>query len=328
MKTIHQLLFDKSDQIALLEQWKNCDAYGLTTKQFCEALMDNGTTTTKALGQQGRDAPARGLTFTDILQGWIPDMALCAIATAEKAGDRQAGLAAAINQLQGGQNIIANIIHALWFPFLLLLITGYIGVYVSDNILASVTVHGIGDTVNHWVSTYGLIIAITIIIIFIAIAFALPTLTGQQRDVLDNWPIFSLYKTATAASVLNTLGNLLACGLKLDDALAEMAQQRSTYIRDHIAKMRQQRIGQTNLGCVIDTGLLLPFELSTLKILGSHSDYAPLLLRSAENHQLNVKKRLTRMSNLLNKTGLLVVILLLGCLIGTAMSQLLSTVNV
>ncbi|KAB1512001.1 hypothetical protein [Photobacterium damselae] len=328
MKSFNQLLFFKNEQITLLEQWKNCDEYGLTTKQFCEALIENGTSATKEIGQAGRDAPAHGKHFTDVLMDWMPPMIVCAIATAEKAGDRQAGLDAAINQLQGGQNIIFNIVKALWFPFVLMIVTGALGLYVSDEILKSLTEkEGMGQTMNTIVSTYGLPIAIMLIALLIATALALPTLTGALRKNLDNLPIFSIYKTATAASVLNTLGNLLACGLKLDDALQAMGTNSVPYVRAHIELMRQQRIGQMNLGEIVDTGLILPFELGTLKILGGHAEYATLLLKSAHNHQTNVDKRLSRMSNSLNKIGLLLVISLLGGLIGTAISQLLSTVN-
>ncbi|TFZ62427.1 hypothetical protein E4T25_04320 [Photobacterium damselae subsp. piscicida] len=328
MKTFNQLLFFKDDQITLLEQWKNCDEYGLTTKQFCEALIENGTAASKEIGLAGKDAPAHGQHFTDVLTEWMPPMIVCAIATAEKAGDRQAGLEAAINQLQGGQNIILKIIQALWFPFVLLIVTGALGLYVSDEILKSLGGKGgMGQTMNTIVSTFGLPLAIFSIVLLIAIAFALPLLTGSLRQHLDSFPIFSLYKTATAASVLNTLGNLLACGLKLDDALQAIGSNSIPYVQAHIERMRQQRIGQMNLGKIIDTGLILPFELGTLKILGSHAQYATLLLKSARNHRVYVDKRLRLLSSTLNKIGLLLVILLLGGLIGTAIAQLLSTVN-
>lgn len=328
MKTLNQLLFWQNDQVTLLEQWKNCDEYGLTTKQFCDALIENGSDATKEIGKAGRDAPAQGLHLTDVLMDWLPPMIVVAIATAEKAGDRQAGLTAAINQLQGGQNIIWKITKAIWFPFVLLIVTGVLGLYVSDKILKSVTAkEGMGQTMNTIVATGGLPTAIFTVVLLIIIALALPTLTGQLRKTLDSWPLFSLYKTATAASLLNTLGNLLACGLKLDDALLAMKTNSVPYVQWHIDLMREQRIGQMNLGEIVDTGLILPFELGTLKILGGHAEYATLLQRSGINHQRNVDKRLLLLSSRLNKGGLLLVISLLGGLLGTAISQLLSTVN-
>ena len=184
MKTLNQLLFWQNDQVTLLEQWKNCDEYGLTTKQFCEALIENGTTATKEIGIAGRDAPARGQHFTDVLMDWLPPMIVCAITTAENAGDRQAGLTAAINQLQGGQNIILNIIKALWFPFTLLLVTGALGLYVSDEILKGITVkEGMGQTMNTIVSTYGIPLAIFSIGLLVITALALPSLTDRKSVV-------------------------------------------------------------------------------------------------------------------------------------------------
>ncbi|WP_305843095.1 hypothetical protein [Photobacterium leiognathi] len=328
MKTLNQLLFFKDDQITLLEQWKNCDEYGLTTKQFCEALIINGTAAYKGDWTSRTRCPRSRQTLHRCTNGLDAPMIVCAIATAEKAGDRQAGLDAAINQLQGGQNIILKIVQALWFPFVLMIVAGALGLYVSDEILKNLTEReGMGQTINTIVSTYGLPSAITLIVLLIATALALPTLTGVLRNKLDDLPIFSIYKTATAASVLNTLGNLLACGLKLDDALQAIGTNSVPYVRAHIELMRQQRIGQMNLGDVVDTGLILPFELGTLKILGKHAEYATLLLKSAHHHRTNVDKRLSRMSSSLNKIGLILVISLLGGLIGTAISQLFPQVN-
>ena len=328
MKSLNQLLFTQADQVTLLEQWQNCDEYGLTTRQFCEALIANGSDAAKEIGQAGLDAPAKGQHFTDILMDWYPHYIVNAITTSEQVGNRQAGLIAAIKQLQGGQNIVLNIMKSLWFPFILLFVTGGIGLYVSDEILKSVTVKGgMGQTMNDIVATYGIPIAFCAIGLLILIAFTLPTLTGQLRQWLDSWPIFSLYRTATAASLMSTLSNLLACGLKLDAALHAIEHHASPYLRSHIIKMREQRIGQMNLGNVLDTGLILPFELGTLKILGGHADFSSLLIKTANAHQIYVDKRLARMSAILPKIGLLLVIALLAGLVGTAINQLLTSVN-
>ncbi|PSU42839.1 hypothetical protein C9J12_28675 [Photobacterium frigidiphilum] len=328
MKSLTQLLFSQQDQITLLAQWKHCDEYGLSTRQFCDALIENGTSTTKEIGQAGKDAPTRGEHFTDVLMDWYPPHIVNAIAFAEQAGDRQAGLTAGINQLQGGQNIMLSIIKLLWFPFALMIVAGGLGLYVSDSILDSMKEKGgIGQTLNDIVSTYGIAIALGLLLFIFLITLALPTLTGPLRRHLDSLPVFAVYKIATAASVLNTLGNLLACGIKLDDALKAIETSGSPYERFHAQQMRDQRVGKMNLGDILDTGLLLPFELGALKILGSHGSYAPLLLKSALAHQADVKHRFAVMSDILPKVGLLLVALLLGGLMGTAMAQLLSTVN-
>jgi hypothetical protein len=92
--------------------------------------------------------------------------------------------------------------------------------------------------------------------------------------------------------------------------------------------MRDRNVGQDNLGIILDTGLLLPFELTTLKVLGSEVDYHVLLTKSAAIHQQSVNKRLVRMGAVLPKIGLLIAIALLALLIGSAMSQLFSTMQI
>lgn len=325
-RSLTQWAFTTKDQIALLEQWQSSDEYGLTTRQFCESLIENGTSATKHIGTAGLDAPARGEQFTDVLQGWLPPLVISAITVSALAGDRQKGLKAAIRQLQGGQNIVGKIAALLAIPFLITIGVGGLGVYVSTKVLAAVPEAmqaGFGQYVNDIAVLWGPVVAVLCVLLLVALAFALPRITGQLREGLDNLPVFSLFKTATTASLMESAANLLSCGMKLDDALASIESHAQPFMRSHISQMRQRSIGQENLGEIMDTGLLLPFERSALKVLGGYADNSVLLFKSAKAHQIVVERRIALMSAILPKVGLLVAIAVLATLVGSSVMQLL-----
>ncbi|GIU42907.1 hypothetical protein TUM4438_10580 [Shewanella sairae] len=324
-KTLAQWAFSTADQIALLEQWQSCDEYGLTTRQFCESLIENGTSATKQIGLLGLDAPARGEVFTDVLMGWLPELIVSAIAVATEAGDRQQGIQAAIRQLEGGQNVVMKIAGALAMPFVITLSVGGLGTYISSEVLKGLPLNpnGVGQQVLDVTIKWGPGTAISCVLFLVVLAIALPRVTGGLRALLDGLPIFSLYKTATAASLMESISNLLSCGMKLDDALASIEKHSPPFIKSHVTQMRNQGVGQDNLGEIVNTGLLMPFELSALKVLGAHADNSILLAKSAKAHQKVVKKRFALMTAVLPKIGLVVAIIVLAALVGTSVSQLL-----
>ncbi|NMT18869.1 hypothetical protein HKA99_31480, partial [Vibrio parahaemolyticus] len=79
----------------------------------------NGTDALKQIGQAGLDAPGQGQRFVDVLEGWFPGVVLSSIRAAESAGQRHIGLQTAIEQLKGGENIVAKLVKMLAFPYAL-----------------------------------------------------------------------------------------------------------------------------------------------------------------------------------------------------------------
>ncbi|WP_236578145.1 hypothetical protein [Vibrio parahaemolyticus] len=71
-KTLEQWTFSSDEQVAFLDQWLKADRYKLTTKEFCQSLVENGTDALKQIGQAGLDAPGQGQRFVDVLEGWFP----------------------------------------------------------------------------------------------------------------------------------------------------------------------------------------------------------------------------------------------------------------
>lgn len=322
-KTPAQWQFSDKDRVDFLQQWKKADKYQLTTKEFCSSLVENGRGALKIIGQAGLAAPGQGQRFVDVLEGWFPALVLTSIRTSEKAGQRVMGLETAIDQLQGGENIVPKLVRLLAFPYALCVGMSFYGVEISDRMLATIDyAPGIGVDVRDFVISYGASAALAILGLLTALSFLLPYWAGRGRPWVNDWPIFSLYRTAVAASMLKTLANLTSCGMKLGDALKHAGERNTVFALWHLNAMQAQSVGQSNLGRILDTGLLLPSELSALKVLGERVSYPELLRESSANHREVVDKTLANMQLWLPKAGLFITILLLGALIFSAAYQL------
>lgn len=329
---LNQLMFSKTQQRTLLEQWLTCDEYGMSTLQFCEQLIRFGDGQSKLIGKAGLVSLESG-SMVSALNGWFPPLLVSSINVAEQAGDRQLGLKAALAQLEGGQNIVLRLAGIVAIPFSSLIGAGTLGVYVSGEILKSVSINGvsgIGNTVNHTVAVYGPITVIAGIIAMAVIAVSFNFWCGQSRTWTNNLPLYQQYRLSQAQTLLTSLGNLSRCGMKLDDALSAVSRSgASLYLQSHIAIMRNHLDGggEKNLGKIMNTGLLQPFERANLEVLGETGDSATLLLKSGRNHEKTLQKQMGLISAVLPKlTVVLAVFLLLG-LLGTAMSQLLDMMN-
>lgn len=322
-RTLEQWLFSDKERLAFLQQWQKADKYNLTTKEFCQSLVDNGTPTFQAIGLAGKAAPKQGKRFVDVLEGWFPSVVLSSIRAAESAGQRGIGIQTAIEQLQGGENIVTKLVQMLAFPYGLTVGAGLYGVYIADKMLSAVEhADGIGLTVRNLVAGYGPFVAILSACLLVALAIALPNWAGPSRHITNRWPLFSLYRAAVAATLLKTLANLTQCGMKLSDALTQAEIRNSAFAKMHIQAMKDQSIGQSNLGHILDTQLLLPDELSAMKVLGERVNYTELLSQSGANHSQHVEKQIAKMKLWLPKAGLVITILVLGSLVISAAYQL------
>ncbi|GAM65475.1 hypothetical protein JCM19232_4975 [Vibrio ishigakensis] len=127
---------------------------------------------------------------------------------------------------------------------------------------------------------------------------------------------------AVTATLFKTLSSLTKCGIKLNDALELVHEKNTPFLKWHIETMQSQSIGQSNLGRILDTGLVLPSELNALKILGERVDYYELLTKSSEHHSDYVTAQLKKMQEWLPKAGLIITIVLLGSLISSSAYQI------
>lgn len=326
--TFEQWLFGKNDQVALLEQWRTCVEFGMTTKDFCQKLKDNGSEATKKIGQAGLDAPGQGLGFTDVLDGWLSPVVVSTLVIAERNGQLKEGLDIALRELQGGQNVMLGLFGLLFWPLLTFVGLGCLGVYISGEIIATADLgSSMAEQWRHWVQGPGLVGFTLLLAILVLSAVAMPWWTGPLRTAIDGVWLFSHYRIAAAANVLSTLANLSRAGMNLVQAMEEISPYSSRYLNWHLSQMKTRLATQSNPGKALDTGLLLADAQTNLDVMGDIAPLPRLLEQGALQHQKTLNQSLTRMRLWLPKVILVLAIILLLSLVGSAMASLFASIQ-
>ncbi|RJX68651.1 hypothetical protein DZ860_16795 [Vibrio sinensis] len=325
---IETLLFTRANQKELLEQWLQCEEDGLTVSQFCDLLIKHGDESTKKIGREGLEAPGKGLAFSDVLAKWCSPVVASTIASAESAGNRKVGIEAALNELSGGQNVIGRLFKIVTFPLFIVLGVGYLGVYVSGEILSAIRApQGFAIDLRSFLQSFGGLTLVGLTLALLSMGVSMPRWSGRSRQWADNLPLYSHYRIGVAAGLLRTLCNLSSAGMNLNEALELSAKNGTPYLRGHINVMREKLLTENNLGKVLDSGLLLPRSQSNLEVLGESAQVIRLLERAALYHQAEVVKRLNRIDMILPKVILMLAIVMLAVLIGSSMMLLLNSVQ-
>ena len=326
--SLDKWLFDKKDQIALLEQWRTCAQYGMTTKDFCQKLADSGSSSSKKIGQAGLKAPGQGKAFTEVLEGWLSPVVLSTLVIAEKNGQLQQGLDLAIKELEGGQGVMKALCWMMALPMATLFGLGVLGVYISGEIITTADLDGsMASQVRDIAKGPGAIALGVLIGLFVISALSMPIWTGQSRALVDKlWP-FCDYRTAVAGNLLSTLTNLSQAGMSLKAAMEEVQPHSSRYLTAHLQRMLSHLETETNPGRALDTGLLLADAQTNLNVMGDIAPLTTLLEKSAEQHHRHLAKKMATLQLIAPKVILVLAILLLGALVGSAMASLFISIQ-
>ncbi|AUI88954.1 hypothetical protein BS333_21475 (plasmid) [Vibrio azureus] len=326
--SFEKLLFDKKDQKALLEQWRTCAEYGMTTKDFCQKLANSQSSSVRKIGEAGLNAPGQGKTFTEVLEGWLSPVALSTLIIAEKNGQLRHGLDIALNELEGGQNVMMKLFAITAFPLLVFFGLGTLGVYISGEIIQTADLEGtMATTVRDFVSGPGLVFFTTLMALGAIISLVMPWWTGPARTMADNvWP-FCDYRYGVAGNLLSTLGHLSEAGISLTGAIEEVRPHSNRYLRYHLEEVKTNLETESNPGRAFDTGLLLHDAQDNLNVVGDIAPLTTLLNKSAEQHKRHLQKKMATMSLIVPKVILLLAIALLISLVGSAMGALFISIQ-
>ena len=279
-------------------------------------------------GQAGLDAPGIGLRFTDVLQGWLSPVAVSTLVIAEKNGQLTQGIDIAIQALKGGQGVMEPLLKITLFPLLLLLGIGIFGVYISGEIIITANLEGtMADTWRAFVMGPGATGFVSFISILVVASVSMPLWTGNSRQWVDNLWLFSHYRIAAAGNLLGTLANLSRAGMNLSQAIEETEPHSTLYLKAHLAVMKRRLATESNPGKALDTGLLLKDAQINLDMMGDIAPLTQLLEQSGRQHHAHIERSLSRMQMFLPKIILVLAILLLASLVGTAIASLFSTLK-
>ncbi|WP_412497209.1 hypothetical protein [Vibrio fluvialis] len=288
-------VLSKKRQIRLLKEIGRLSKAGIRHKNIAKQIIKYGDSSrTVDVGKSCAKALEKGVAFSEGLQPFLSNQAYLALTSGEHGGDFQRGIDDAVNALNMEEASTGTLIRVLVKP-----ITGIITVFWGSAILAAYAYPKIANFLprHQWdalarasesFGVFWLNHGYPILALFIATIILVVMSIGRHwgwRPLIDNWPIFRQYRFIQCSNFLTSIAHQLSVGTPLKFALKHYQAHCSSYLSHHISLMLKQiRKGETSIGRIFDTGLLVPSELDTLRMLGEIGDADVTLKNSAQMH--------------------------------------------
>lgn len=321
------------DLVKLLED-------GVQIRAAMAFMADNTKPPKSMVAKSVLNALESGDTLADGFVGWLPLEAVEAIGAGESSGDVRGSLRSVANSLEKRAGLAGLIAGELSYPSVLLMqvtgILGYIGsksvgiFQTMEELLPkdrwpelSITIESASALVRGWWFMIP-------ILLYGVIAFTRNTMKnyiGVHREMLDKMPLFSTYRRMVTSDLLGSLALMMSNGVKLKVAIRLLERNASPYLATHLARMRVRlEQGTTNMGTVLDTGLLDDELMKRLELLAGarnvHQTIDALGVRSGETATRHIKSTLFAMRMVM----MLGVVVILGSTI-TAVYSLTNAIQ-
>nr|WP_234896177.1 hypothetical protein [Vibrio anguillarum] len=284
----------KKRQIRLLKEIGRLSKAGIRHKNIATQLVKYGDSRTVEVGKSCAKALEKGVAFSEGLQPFLSNQAYLALTSGEHSGNFQRGIDDAVNALNMEEASTGTLIRVLFKP-----IAGIISVFWVSAALAAYAYPELADFMprHRWDSlarsseAFGLFWlehGYTILALFIVSIVLVVISIGrywQWRPLIDNWPIYRQYRFIQCSNFLTSIAHQLSVGTSLKMALKHYQAHSSGYLSHHISVMLKQiKKGETSIGSILDTGLLVQSELDTLRMLGEIGEADATLKNSAQMH--------------------------------------------
>ena len=272
-------------------------------QEAAHLMVSHGNKKEKEIGEK-LDRHLENNLVTEAIDALEPDLSLEAY-QALKAGcyanDIEAGLRNAIKALKLSDSASWSLFKHLFWPFIGVIVSCSVTVIFSNKVMPIIEdiidvdslpfVVSVADTLGSLFAEMGLALLSLFSLALTVTLFSLPFLTGEVRERLDNMPIFKQYRILLSTSFLRSLTDQIRSDIDLDAALTQTRDISSPYLANHIQKMLGNiEQGESNLGEILNTGLLLDEQAQVLRILGKTPDYEEILNSSSEIHYEKLMK--------------------------------------
>jgi len=292
-----------SDLVKLLED-------GVQIRAAMAFMADNTKPPKGLVAKSVLNALEAGDTLADGFVGWFPLEAVEAIRAGESSGDVRGSLRSVAASLEKRAGLAGLVASELSYPMVLLIqVTGILGYIGSKSVgifqtmgemlprerwpEISITIESASEMVRHW----WFVIPILLFGVVTLIRRSMRNYIGPFRERLDKMPLFSTYRRMVTSEFLGSLSLMMSNGVKIKTAISLLERNATPYLATHIARMRVRlEQGTTNMGTVLDTGLLDDELMKRLELLAGarnvHQTIDSLGTRSGETATKHVKSTL------------------------------------
>lgn len=213
------------------------------------------------------DKIKNGATFSQAIEGWVPEAELNLISAGEDGKGIETGLAEAIKFGKSAQKIKSTIIGGAMYPVVLLMvILGFTAMFskqMAPTYLGILPLEKWPDAGRYFYLFSKFIVDFWLVLIggALAAAFVIGSTigrwTGSLREIADAVPPWSVYKVYQACSFLIGLASMMQSGIPLNDSLIKIKKSSSPWLAKYIAEMLTNlKRGGKNFGQHLNVGLL------------------------------------------------------------------------
>jgi len=287
---IKHWLFGNKAQLAFLEDLYLLINDGIPANRAIEMLAQVTTGVSRDVALSLSQNIAEGQPLADGMREWFSLNVVEIIRVGESGGALAQTIKSAINMLAQQGVAMGALIGAIFYPLFVILIACALIVYLNNDVFVQFEMI---KPVSEWPDAGKRLVLIAYIIkhfwwvLFVAVAVIVVVVRqtcekyiGSLRPMMDKYPPFSFYRQLVAARVLETLGLLVANGVVFKSAITVMQTQANPYLISHLSKMEYLlSMGKTNIGDVLDTGLITDQDLMRLRVMAEVKGFEHGLIR-------------------------------------------------
>ncbi|MGF1883922.1 hypothetical protein [Vibrio splendidus] len=301
------------EQVRLMGTIERLTKAGMPQKAIAHQLVKFGSKKEKAVGQVCAQTLKEGRSLCQGLEPYLANTAYLALLSGERAGRFSQGVSDALAALKMAKSSTGSLAVVLVKP-----VVGMMVVLAVSALLAAKLYPSLAEQLprSRWDGlslaaesfglfwwAHGVFIFTLLALLMVALGVSLGRWTGPLRAQVDNWPIYRQYRHIHCTNLLTATAHQIAIGVSLKQALTLYQSHAPAYVAVHIGRMLQHiGRGETNVGHIFDTGLLLPEEMDSLKVLGGIGETPTTLKQSASMHAAKLHQEI----NTLKSLGLIV----------------------
>lgn len=185
-----------------------------------------------------------GESFSEAISWWLPVEEAMLLQAGEIAGRLGEAFNEAEKIMVARKKIVGAIAGALAYPLVLFSMMGFLLHMVATDLvpkLAKVVdpqswqgAAGLLRDIASFVTQYGVMTIIILVVVVAAIVISLPRLRGPLRVTLDYLPPWSIYRLVHGATFLLNVGALIKSGMRLNSALDKLNEGTNPWLSERI----------------------------------------------------------------------------------------------
>lgn len=330
--------FGNKKQLAFLEDLYTLINDGIPANRAIEMMAQASSGINKRVALSIANKIGQGQAMAEGMREWFAVNVVEIIRVGESGGALAQSMKSAINMLSQQGLAMGAFIGAVSYPLFVILIAALVIVYLNSKVF---TQFRMIKPENQWppegqrlvwianmITVWWWAVILGVILIVFIFRWFMVNYTGELRPILDRYPPFLFYRRLVAARLLETLGLLVSNGVVFRAAIKVMQLQAKPYTRSHLDEMEHLlSTGKSNIGDVLDTGLVEPQDLMRLRVMAEVKGFEHGLIRMGIRGAEQVTATMKVISKIIGGIflaigGLLIISIIQGIyLTGMAMGQ-------